>query len=173
MGPGLFHQAVKGIRVVNRGLRKHFSVQRDTRFAQSLHEAAVGDPPGPAGCRDSGNPETPEIAFFPFTMRVGGRHRPVHRLRRGPIEPAAGTVVSAGHFETPFAALARCRSIGGSYHLSTPRRINQADRVPPGGDPCRAIPQPYAAGAAAWRTCRSADDYGLRGSGGSCRWPSS
>src|SRR5205814_3970080 len=67
----LFRQQSEPGLIVQGYVGQDFTVQRDSRHLQPVHELAVGDPVLLARGRDAHDPQRAEIALLPFTAGVG------------------------------------------------------------------------------------------------------
>src|SRR6476620_8729883 len=71
--PSLVYHGLKGFRILNSQVCKHFTVHLDTSGLERIHELTVGDAFQPSRGIDAHDPQPMEVALALATMAVGVR----------------------------------------------------------------------------------------------------
>src|SRR5665213_622646 len=117
---GLVHQRAKRRRIGQRHVRQNFAIQFHAGLLQPIHEFAVGNFSGAAGCPDAHNPQRAEIALLEPAALIAVAQRLLNRLLCGSIKLTLGEEKTFGEGKRLLAAITPLSTTFNSWHVSSP-----------------------------------------------------
>jgi hypothetical protein len=116
--------------LVDREVRQYFSVERDIRKFQPVHELAVTQAIGTSRRSDPDDPQGAKVALPQLSTRKGEVQRSFDLLFRVAIELALGQAIAASQFQNPFSLVQPFVSTFSARHKSSILRVSAFAQMP-------------------------------------------